>query len=150
VICVVLDTNVLASAIAGASNPASTPGELFRRWRRKTYRLTASAHILDELTRTLAKPYFADRFTPHQVAQAQRTLRRRGEWVAITAAISGVATHPADDLVLAAAVSAAADYLVTGDRQLQRLGSYLGIAIFGPREFLALLDRLEQDDELAP
>jgi hypothetical protein len=42
--------------------------------------------------------------------------------------------------VLAAAVSADADYLVTGDRQLQRLGTYEGVRIVSPRDFLALLD----------
>jgi predicted nucleic acid-binding protein len=50
-----------------------------------------------------------------------------------------VATHPEDDLVLATAVSAHADYLVTGDRKLQRLGSYQGVRILSPREFLAVL-----------
>ena len=37
---------------------------------------------------------------------------------------------------------------VTGDRQLQQLGSYEGIAILSPRDFLALLNRLELDDEI--
>ncbi len=57
-----------------------------------------------------------------------------------------MATHPEDDLVLATAVSAAADYLVTGDKQLQRLGGYHGVAIVSPRDFLALL---QQQDESA-
>jgi hypothetical protein len=52
--------------------------------------------------------------------------------------------------VLAAAVWAA-DYLVTGDRQLLRIGSYRGVAIVSPRDFLTLLDEraahTEPDDD---
>jgi uncharacterized protein len=51
-----------------------------------------------------------------------------------------VATHPEDDLVLAAAVSAEAGYLVTGDRQLQQLGRFRGVDIVSPRAFLAILE----------
>ena len=38
--------------------------------------------------------------------------------------------------MLAVAVGAGVDYLVTGDRQLRRLGSYQGVRILSPREFL--------------
>lgn len=58
----------------------------------------------------------------------------------ITRQVQGVATHPEDDLILAAAVSARADYLVTGDDQLQKLGGFEGVKIVSPREFLRLLD----------
>jgi hypothetical protein len=53
----------------------------------------------------------------------------------VTAIVRGAATHPEDDLVLATAVSARADCLVTGDRQLQRLGSYQGVSILSPALF---------------
>jgi len=64
--------------------------------------------------------------------------------------VSGVASHPEDDIVLSSAVSAAVDYLVTGDRQLQETGSFQGVKIVSPRDFLTLLERLEQDDEVVP
>ena len=51
-----------------------------------------------------------------------------------------LATHPEDDLVLAAAVSARSDYLVTGDKKLQDLRSYQGVTIVTPREFLTILE----------
>ena len=53
-----------------------------------------------------------------------------------------IATHPEDDLVLATAVSAQADYLVTGDRQLLALGTYQGVRNVRAREFI---DTLEHD-----
>jgi predicted nucleic acid-binding protein len=58
----------------------------------------------------------------------------------ITADVLGVATHPEDDLILATAVSAQADYLVTGDRHLLALGMFHGVQIVSPREFLTILD----------
>jgi predicted nucleic acid-binding protein len=50
-----------------------------------------------------------------------------------------VATHPEDDLILATAVSARADYLVTGDQQLQGLGTYQDVTVASPRQFLEIL-----------
>jgi len=46
---------------------------------------------------------------------------------------------PSDDHVLSAALEAEAEYIVTGDRHLLALGSYRGIKIVQPHEFLALL-----------
>jgi predicted nucleic acid-binding protein len=53
--------------------------------------------------------------------------------------VQGVASHPEDDLILATAVSAQADYLVTGDRQLLALGRYQGVEIVTPRAFATIL-----------
>jgi predicted nucleic acid-binding protein len=44
-----------------------------------------------------------------------------------------------DDVVLATAVSAHADYLVTGDTGLLHVGNYEGVQILSPRAFLDLL-----------
>lgn len=59
----------------------------------------------------------------------------------ITVQIAGVATHAEDDLVLAAALAGQVHYLVTGDKDLQALGSYQGITILPARAFLDLLDQ---------
>lgn len=137
----VLDTNVLASAVAGAGLPASTPGELLRRWERREYTLVLSDHLLAELARTLANPYFSSRLTPDQTARALRAFRTRGELTPLTVPVRGVATHPEDDLVLTAALSARVPVLVSGDTQLQRLQRYQGVRILSPRAFLARLDQ---------
>jgi predicted nucleic acid-binding protein len=42
--------------------------------------------------------------------------------------------------VLAAAVSADADDLVTGDKRFLAVGSYAGVTILSPRAFLDLLE----------
>ncbi len=66
-------------------------------------------------------------------------LRRHAAVTAIGTEVTKVATHKEDDLVLAAAVSAQADYLVTGDSQLQKLENFGGVAIVSPRRFLDIL-----------
>jgi len=70
----------------------------------------------------------------------RRFLQRRAVVTAITVNVRGVATHPEDDLVLATAASAHADYLVTGDGKLQSLVSHEGTKIVSPREFLGILE----------
>lgn len=49
-------------------------------------------------------------------------------------------------MVLATALIAVADYLVTGDRQLQLLGTIDGIVIVSPREFLDVLALVPPED----
>jgi predicted nucleic acid-binding protein len=64
--------------------------------------------------------------------------------VLITVAVDGVATHPEDDLVQATAVSGQVDYLVTLDRQLLRLCTFVGVRIVTTREFLTILQAEEE------
>ena len=139
-IAAVLDANVLAPAVRGFANPDNTLGELLRRWRDGRFQLVVSQPILDELSRTLANSYFSQSLTDEQRARAVRLLARRARFTPITVEVRSVASHPEDDLILATAVSARADYLVTGDRQLLKLQSYLGVTIVSPRDFLALLE----------
>lgn len=146
----VLDTNVLVSGFAGYQLATSTPGELIRRWRRRDFTLVVSHHLLAEVDRTLTNPYFARRLPHRQITGASRLLRTKAELTAITVTIAGVATHPEDDLVLAAAVSAKVDYLVTGDRQLLQLRTYRGIILLSPRAFLTYLEGQPREQPPAP
>lgn len=132
---VVLDTNILAR---GSISIGTAVAAIIAAWRAGLFTLVISTHILDELTRTLAKPYFAERISPATLA-AYQSLLSLATLTPITVSLHRVATHPEDDLVLATAVSAAADYLVTRDRQLLKLGSYLGVAIVSPTELLEQL-----------
>jgi predicted nucleic acid-binding protein len=59
--------------------------------------------------------------------------------VPITEEVHNVATHPEDDLILATAISAKADYLVTGDTKLERLGTYESVTILSPQRFVETL-----------
>lgn len=139
-ITVVVDTNTLASGLV-RRNPASPVVAVVDGWRARRFRLAISEHILAELTRALADPYFQRHLTPQQTQRFLALLRRRATLVPITVEVKGVATHPEDDLVLATAVSAKADYLVSGDRQLQARASYQDVTIVSARGFVPILDR---------
>ncbi|MBI3977004.1 MAG: putative toxin-antitoxin system toxin component, PIN family [Chloroflexi bacterium] len=130
---------MLASGFAGFLHPASSPGQILRAWRDGRFELVISEHILSELRRLLTKPCFRRWVTAQQVASAEFLLRHRATLTAVTVEVTGVATHPEDDEILAAAVSAPADYLVTGDTKLLKLGSCQGVSILSPRAFLELL-----------
>ena len=133
------DANALASGVIGLTVPASTPGALLRLWFADAFQLVTSDPILAELRRTFRKTYFRRRISPQQAQHALEVLRARAITVTLTVLVQGVASHPEDDLVLATALSANADYLVTGDRQLQKLGMYEGVVILSPRAFLDVL-----------
>ena len=140
VVRAVLDTNVLISGLARLDAWASVPGDILRRWLDDEFELIVSPDILAELDRTWSKPYFrSHRSLPHVVG-AEGAVRALAKVVLPSTTVSGVAPHPEDDLVLAAAVSAEADYLVTGDKRFQALGSYAGVTLLSPRAFLDILE----------
>jgi uncharacterized protein len=136
VIRAVLDANVLASGAVNAGGPS---GQLVDATRAGEFDLIISDHILSEVGRTFEKRYFRSRLGPEQIAAFDLLLRRQASLTPLTVQVHGVATHPADDLVLATALSGQADYLVTGDTKLQQLGSHQGVIILSPRAFLGIL-----------
>lgn len=134
-----LDTNILASAIAGVRLRPSIPGEVFRWWLRDRFRLVTSEHMLAELTSTLSKPYFRVRVDPSRAARFEALIRRRAVVTPISIQVHGVATHEEDDIVIAAAVSGGAQFLVTGDADLLSLQQYGAVRIITARAFLSVL-----------
>jgi uncharacterized protein len=131
-ITAVFDANVIVAAFA---NPVGTPAELLKHWRLQQFKLAVSETILSEVEGAWAKPYWANRFSPEDVFETNLLLREFSDVIPISITLEGVATHPEDDLVLATAGSANADFLVTGDKQLLAIGYFEGTRIVSPREF---------------
>jgi putative PIN family toxin of toxin-antitoxin system len=129
---VVLDTNILAS---GAISATGTVSNILDAWRSGQFKVIVSTPILDELERTFQKPYFRRYLTDTQSSRFLNLLLKRATVSPITASVQGIATHPED-----------ADYLITGDEKLQRLGMYRGVAILSPRQFLETLRQEVQED----
>jgi uncharacterized protein len=137
----VLDTNVLASAVGSFYVQNSVPAALLHAAILRRFELITSAVILEELHRTLQKPYFQNRLSPEDSTEIERIIIRWARKVPITVTVHGVATHPEDDPILATALSAGADYLVTGDQRFRdRVPSFQGIPLVSPAEFLDVLD----------
>jgi uncharacterized protein len=136
---VVLDTNTLLSGTLTATTP---PGQIIDAWRAGRFEVAISDPILAECTRHLTTDtYFRRRLTGEQITDYLRLLNTMAIPVAITAQVQGVATHPEDDLVLATALSAQAEYLVTGDRMLRSLGTFQSVAIVSPADFVVQLQQ---------
>lgn len=63
--------------------------------------------------------------------------RQLAEWCEPAKLAEPVCRDPDDDAVLSAALAGGADAIVTGDADLLTLGSYSGIEIISPRQFVA-------------
>lgn len=136
-ITAVLDTNVLASASLTTWGPIAQTLSLALAG---AFQLAVSVEILVELDRTLRKPYFARFFSASSVDLYVDNLRAVAVLTLLVASVSGVASHPEDDVILATAVSASASHLVTGDKALQSLGTFQGVTILSPAAFVNLFE----------
>lgn len=136
VLRVLLDANILVSGFPAS---AGTLAEIIARWRGGQFQLVVSEPLLAEVARAWSKPYWQARFTHGEAIRAIAALRQEADLCVIDEVVQGIATHPEDDLVLAAAISGDADVLVTGDKALQAVGQYRTTTILSPLDFLTLL-----------
>lgn len=135
-ITVVLDTNVLAS---GSLARSGTIARVLDAALAGHFQLVLSQPILTELERTLHKEYFATRLDADSIKRYIELLKAVAHVTALTVPVSGLATHPEDDLILATAFSGAADFLVTGDQHLQGASISGNLRVVSPSAFLDLL-----------
>ena len=131
----VLDTNVLVS---GLLFPGGPPSRLVAAWRRGAVDLVVSDFLIDELVRTWHHLAPRLKHTPAELDDFVDTLWLRSEMVQLDAdslSNAGAAglRDPNDVPILAMLFSAAADFIVTGDKDLLAVaGTY---PILTPAEF---------------
>ena len=131
----VFDTTILASLAVATQDPLAF---LRSATEQRRFELSVSAFILDELGRTLKKPYFVSRL-PDQGTAFLGMLRQVATVVPVSVALAGVVSDPNDDPILSTAVSAQAQYLVSGDKAVLAVGQVQGIPILTARQFYDLL-----------
>ena len=136
----VLDTNVVLSALLWHGRPA----ELLDLGATDQVRLFTSEALVAELERSLAKPRLAARIAATGLNPSQHS----GNYASLAALVSPaqlgqpVSRDGDDDQVLACALAARADAIVTGDDDLLVLGAWQDIAILRVGECLEVLAAL--------
>lgn len=139
----VLDSSALVSAFF---TPEGTPASLLAHARRGAFSLVSSVEILDEVTGVLMRPKHQERYsyTLEEVVRYRRRLTALSMLATDLPSLKAVPLDPKDDMIVATAVAARADYLVTGDRRhLIVLEHYEGIRILSPRAFLSELKDMQ-------
>lgn len=130
---VVVDTNIVVSAFLWGGNPRA----ILEAARRQDITLFTSAALIAELEDVLAREKFAKR-----VAQVGSSVTQMlGDYLALAHLVlptshPSVVRDPDDDHVLAAALAAQAEIIVSRDNDLLTLASYQGIPILKAVEAL--------------
>lgn len=132
----VLDTNVVASAMLWGGNPKL----LLQARREKRVELFTSVAMLAELTDILDRPKFekkiaASLMTVDQLVDGYAELTQ----LVRPTPTPRIVADPDDDVVIGTALAARADFLVTGDRGLLDVGAYQGTRIVSVAEAINLI-----------
>jgi putative PIN family toxin of toxin-antitoxin system len=132
---VVLDTNVLISAIVYGGNPRKVLEAVIS----GTVQMAVSEDLIKEMQAVLQRTQFglSLQFIHNTVAE----LTSVAEWVAPEKHHELIPEDPSDNLVLDCAVAAQSDYLVSGDSHLLHLRKCGEVKIVTPQEFLEIQGR---------
>jgi len=141
VLRVVLDTNVFVS---GLLSKTGLPAKILDAWRAGQYLLIASPPIVAEIKRVLQAPRIKEKYfiTDGDIEQLITLLEKEALIVPVhTDVKNAIPDDPSDEIFLACAVDAAADFIVSGDRHLLELSEYKDISIVTVHEFEEKLAR---------
>lgn len=132
---VVLDTNVLLSALI---SPHGAPDVIYNAWRGARFELVTSTVQLDELRRVSRYPKLKAILPAHRVGAMLNNMQRTIVLEHLPNLPDGVEMNdPNDAFLFTMALTAEADYLVTGDRRagLLQLGQAGRARIVTPATF---------------
>lgn len=134
---IVADSNVLVSALLWVG----IPHKLIKLAENKTITIYISLPIIEEISEVLVRPKFMERIkelktTPEEIVES---LLSSVEVVHPAVSINEVESDPDDNKILECAVTANADYIVSGDPHLLELKSFRGIPIVTPRKLIEVL-----------
>ena len=135
----VLDSGVLVSAFV---TPKGISAELLHLARQDFFQIYLCEEIFEEIKRVLLTyPHIRKQYSysNRQVAMFCQGLRGATNLVAKIPVIKVVANDPNDNMVVACAIKAKAQYIVTRDDDILVIGKYKGIKIVTPEEFMYFL-----------
>ena len=126
----VIDTNVFVSSFFGGN-----PKKIIDLWKDEAIVLCLSKDVLDEYADVLQRVGLKDEREMEELL----SLFARGFNILFTTKtqeIKVVEDDPEDDKFIECAVALKAEVIITGDKALKKVGSYMGIRILTPEEFL--------------
>ncbi len=128
----VFDTNIYVAAII----TEGICSKLLRRARNHEFSLISCPFIMTEIRRILSRKF---RLSHEEIASATEPISEAiAQIIEHNIKITNICRHADDDNVLACALAAKADYLVTGDADLLEVKSLQDIKIVNPRDFESL------------
>lgn len=120
----VLDTNIIVSGLVWGG----PPGELIDVYiPRRILKICTSPPLIAELTRVLQYPHLARRVAELQldVPRSLATVFERAEVYRRLPSVNLIPADPTDNVVLATALAAHADAIISGDRHLRQLKNFV-------------------------
>lgn len=127
---IVLDTNVL---VAGLLSPFGPCGDIVRMVTSGSLTLCVDARVLSEYHEVLKRPKF--QFDPDRVASILDYIEHNS-WIMSSVPLSAPLPDHDDELFLEIAISANADYLVTGNAVHFNPELCQGVKVVSPSDFL--------------
>jgi len=135
---VVIDANLFVSAIL---TPTGKPAKILDLVLDKKIKLAISFSILGEIREVLLYPHLKKLHGLGE-KEIEQKLNRIIKFASFTPGdikLTVIKADPSDNKYLECAVEGEVDYLISGDRHLKDLGSYSGIKIISPANFLELV-----------
>lgn len=123
---IVLDTNILVSALISQAGP---PGQVLAEVKRGRLTLITSVFQIAELRRVLSRPHLRRVIAPDAAHDLMANIEVVGEVVGDLPDVTA-SPDPDDNLILATAIAGRADRIVSGDKtDMLALGRVEGIPI---------------------
>lgn len=134
---VLFDTNILVAAFSSEG----LCSKLLGRANLGDFELYLCPFILKELRRNLKIKIYLSKVEMTEVFSLLKEISIIVDPRKLGVRVSGVCRDEDDDNVIACALAANVDYIVTGDKDLLVLGSHKGIKIISPRQFELLFSK---------
>lgn len=131
----VVDTNLFISGLFGKDTLSATLQDL---WVHREFELVTSIEILREISRVLQYPRIRERFHPREenIRRFFKLIFRKAIITKDLYSTDRITDDPSDNIILACAMEAKADFIVSRDPHLRNLKHFHGIKILDVKAFV--------------
>ncbi|MCR4336864.1 MAG: putative toxin-antitoxin system toxin component, PIN family [Candidatus Omnitrophica bacterium] len=128
---VILDTNVLVSAIFFSSGP---PRQILLAWNQGKFKLVISPQIFQEYRATIGE--LQSRYPTVSIEPILDLLLLSSEMCSGQKSLESICKDPEDDKFIHCALLSGTRLIVSGDKHLLKVSGYQNIEVLRPRKFL--------------